>query len=198
MSRYLFILICCTPLISSFVVENEKVAAGIFPYAVRNDGTVQLLLGREKAPRQYWADFIGGYKTVDGTDPKNTAAREANEETSCKYGYEYFLERLEDANPMVLNSTTYRYIIEVDYKDPIEFRSANFPCEYVEKIDWAWVDLEVFLQAIDNAPDDKNVALPLHFGEPRKLDKKMRKGLVRGTPSRDFLDALVKKHSQKK
>lgn len=186
-SIFLFILAVST--LFSYISVGEF-NAGVLPYAKDAAGEIYIMLGEEKG---YWIDFIGRHDKIDGGELAETATREFIEETNCYFDAEDVKSKILKAEPIKLNATTYRFIIEIDKVNPNDIRGNRIPCTDVEKSKWCWIKLTDFLEAIDEAPDDKNVMLPSSCkGRTNKLHKIMRANLVKGTKSRDILEDLLK------
>ena len=182
----LFILISCTSL---------NYNAGVMPYAIDNYGEVYILLGEEE---NFWIDFIGGEKKKDNRQVVEIATREFHEETRCYFNRDSLKQLILATQPIMLNSETYRYIIQIPFIPVEEIRASVRPCEDIEKDNYCWIKATTLFEAIDASSDPKNVPLSSCTGEATHLNKIMHANLLPGKPSRTRFEELISENTQTK
>lgn len=144
----------------------EAKNAGILPYAVKENGKVLFLLGREAGggAQGTWADFGGGGKPEDGGDTEKTAIREFTEETRAAFAQTVdskyadptlYKKAIEQSNQVIRHhmsrgidnpgpKTFYTlYLAKVDYLSPNIIKHG--PYRHHEKDAYEWVDAETFI-----------------------------------------------------
>ena len=93
----------------------------------------------------------------------------------------------------MVTTTTVRYIIKIPKASVKKIQENKAKCNDIEKTEYCWILATDLFDAIDIAKDDENVFIPSICGEEEnKLDKKMRKNLLKNTKSREKIESIIK------
>lgn len=152
---------------------EEFYAAGILPFAIKNNNSIYVLLGQDKDRR--WSDFGGKSEKSDDNDPEKTAVREFFEETCDSVLDEISIHKnISNKKCYQINDKTgkgfqyYMYLVKISFKEEYitNFKTVmNFlkkyqykentmiDRKYLEKFELQWFPLDVIKQSIKNKDD---------------------------------------------
>jgi len=123
--------------------QEEYVNAGVFPFTTA-PGEVTVLLGFDAA-ESHWSDFVG--TCTPGETPRQTAARQFEEEARGAYRMPDIERRLQAVAPVVVGNT-HIFLIEVPQVPASQLARLAKDRGY-EKTDYCWIPLSSLLASID-------------------------------------------------
>lgn len=124
-------------------LQEEYVNAGVFPYTTA-PGEITVLLGFDEE-EEHWSDFVG--VCTPGETPRQTAARQFEEETRGAYRLADISQRLQGAAAVEVGNT-HLFLLEVPQVSATMLERLAKDRGY-EKTAYCWVPLTELLVSID-------------------------------------------------
>jgi len=161
--------------------QEEYVNAGVMAYTME-PGEITLLLGFD-GEESHWSDFVG--VCTPGERPRDTAARQFEEETRGAYPMAEITRMLQGAAPVVIGETRI-FLLEVPPVSAVQLGRLAKDRGY-EKTDYCWVPLSDLLASVDERGPNRAQVPASCIADSRRLFNLVGRNLAQGQEMRQRL-----------